>query len=80
MDSFAYSIAPPEHWDIVDCIALVSQEEKIISSSHGHTLASTSLYQPMRVSDAPRRLKFAGTPSIGVTLTPWQRWSSWTAT
>ncbi len=58
-DSFGYSIAPPEtHWDLVDCIALVSQEEKTVSSSLGHSLAPTSLYQPARVADAPRRLEF----------------------
>jgi len=56
VDSYAFSIAPPEHWDLVDCIALVSQDEKPISSSVGHSLAKTSLLQPARVADAPRRL------------------------
>ena len=23
-DSFAFSIAPPEHWKLVDCVAIVS--------------------------------------------------------
>jgi diphosphomevalonate decarboxylase len=55
-DSYAFSIASPEHWDLVDCIALVSQDEKPISSSKGHSLTKTSLLQPARVADAPRRL------------------------
>jgi diphosphomevalonate decarboxylase len=55
-DSYACSIAPPEYWDLVDCIALLSQEEKPVSSSEGHLLASTSLLQPARITDAPRRL------------------------
>ena len=55
-DSYAHSIAPPNHWDLVDCIALVSQEEKPISSSAGHSLAGTSLLQATRLADAPRRL------------------------
>jgi diphosphomevalonate decarboxylase len=55
-DSYAVSIASPQHWDLVDCIALVSEEEKPISSSVGHSLAYTSLLQPARVEDAPRRL------------------------
>jgi diphosphomevalonate decarboxylase len=55
-DSFAYSIAAPEHWDLVDCIVLVSQEEKRVASSLGHSIARTSLLQPARVSDTPRRL------------------------
>ncbi|MFZ2095652.1 MAG: diphosphomevalonate decarboxylase [Anaerolineales bacterium] len=56
-DSYAYSIVPPEYWDLVDCIALVSQEEKTISSSTGHSLASTSPIQSVRLADTPRRLK-----------------------
>lgn len=56
-DSFAYSLAPAGHWDIVDCIAVVSQEEKLVSSSTGHLLAGTSLLQPTRISDAPNRLE-----------------------
>jgi diphosphomevalonate decarboxylase len=56
-ESYAYSIAPPEHWDLVDCIVLVSQDEKPFSSSLGHTLAQTSLLQSVRVADAPRRLR-----------------------
>ena len=55
-ESYAFSIASPEQWDLVDCIALVSQDEKPISSSVGHSLAKTSLLQPARVADAPRRL------------------------
>jgi len=56
-DSYAHSIAPAGYWDIVDCIAVVSQEEKPISSSAGHWLAGTSLLQPARLSDAPNRLE-----------------------
>ncbi len=55
-DSYAYSIAPPNHWDIVDCIALVSEEEKLVSSKVGHSLADTSVLQPARLTDAFRRL------------------------
>jgi diphosphomevalonate decarboxylase len=56
-DSYAYTIAPAEHWDLVDCIAVVSQDEKPVSSRHGHSLAGTSLLQSIRVDDAPRRLQ-----------------------
>jgi len=55
--SFAISIAPPGHWDLVDCIAVVSQEEKGVRSILGHTVAHTSLLQSARVENAPRRLK-----------------------
>ncbi len=56
-DSYAFTLAPAEHWELVDCIAVVSQEEKPVSSRHGHLLAGTSLLQSIRVDDAPRRLK-----------------------
>ena len=56
-DSYAFSIAPPNHWDIVDCVTLVSQDEKLVSSASGHSLASTSILQPSRLADAPRRLR-----------------------
>ncbi len=55
-DSYAFSIASPEHWALVDCIALVSQEEKRASSLRGHTLAGSSPLQSRRVADAPYRL------------------------
>jgi diphosphomevalonate decarboxylase len=55
-DSYAYSISPPNHWDVVDCIALVSREEKPVSSNEGHSLAATSMLQVTRLTDAPRRL------------------------
>ena len=55
-DSYAFSIAPPEHWALADCIAIVSQEHKDISSREGHVLADTSPLQAARLQDTPRRL------------------------
>lgn len=55
-DSYAYSIAPPEHWDLVDCIAIISRKHKETGSTEGHNLAYTSPLQIARVKDAPRRL------------------------
>jgi diphosphomevalonate decarboxylase len=55
-DSFAVSIAPPEYWPLVDCIAIVSTAHKSIGSTEGHALAATSPLQAARVADAPRRL------------------------
>ncbi len=56
-DSYAFSIAPPEHWALVDCIVIVSQEHKAVGSTTGHALALTSPIQSARVADAPRRLE-----------------------
>ncbi|MGE5249852.1 MAG: diphosphomevalonate/mevalonate 3,5-bisphosphate decarboxylase family protein, partial [Bacteroidota bacterium] len=56
-DSYAFSIAPAEHWDLTDCVAVISVERKATGSSEGHALASTSPLQEARVEDAPRRLE-----------------------
>ncbi|MEO5887564.1 MAG: diphosphomevalonate decarboxylase [Anaerolineales bacterium] len=55
-DSFAFSIAPPEHWKLADCIAIVSTSHKKTGSTEGHYIASTSPLQNARIADAPRRL------------------------
>lgn len=55
-DSFAFSIAGPEHWKLADCIAIVSASHKKTGSTEGHALAPTSPLQTARVADAPRRL------------------------
>jgi diphosphomevalonate decarboxylase len=54
--SYAVSIAPPEHWHLVDCIAIVEPKPKATGSTEGHHLAATSPLQSARVADAPRRL------------------------
>ena len=56
-DSFAFSIAGPSHWDLVDCIAILSASHKKTGSTEGHAIASTSPLQAGRVADAPRRLE-----------------------
>ena len=55
-DSFAESIAPVEHWDIVDCVVVVDEEHKRTGSSAGHPLADTSPLQAARLTGAPERL------------------------
>jgi len=57
LDSFAFSIAGPDHWNLVDCIAIVEEEQKTVGSSEGHHLAATSPYQNSRVADSIRRLE-----------------------
>lgn len=57
-DSYAVSIAPQSHWDLVDCIAIIKESPKITSSSEGHRYAATSPLQPARVAGAPDRLVY----------------------
>lgn len=55
-DSGAVSIAPPDHWDLRDCVAIVHREHKTIGSTEGHSLAQTSPIQGARIAGAPQRL------------------------
>lgn len=55
-ESFAVSIADPDHWPLADCIAVISNVHKPIGSTEGHALAGTSPLQAARVADADRRL------------------------
>lgn len=56
-DSYAFSIAPPEHWRLVDCIAVISRAHKATTSSDGHRLAASSPLQADRLAGVDRRLK-----------------------
>jgi diphosphomevalonate decarboxylase len=55
-DSFAFSIADVNHWNLVDCIAVVSSAHKKTGSTEGHAIAGTSPLQDARVADTTRRL------------------------
>jgi len=55
-DSYAFSIAPVDHWNLVDCVAIVSSSHKKTGSTEGHAIAGTSPLQNARVEDAPRRI------------------------
>ena len=55
--SYAFSIAPAEHWDLADCVAVVSTGHKETGSTQGHPLADTSPLQAARVADAARRIE-----------------------
>lgn len=55
-DSFAVSLAPASHWDLVDCIAILKDTHKPIGSTEGHALANTSPLQSARVAGSSARL------------------------
>jgi diphosphomevalonate decarboxylase len=55
--SFAETIAPADHWELRDVIAVVSQKHKAIGSTGGHALAATSPLQAARVSTTGQRLE-----------------------
>lgn len=55
--SYAIPIAPPQHWELMDCVAVISTTHKAVSSREGHRLAKTSPLQSCRVQSAPQRLE-----------------------
>lgn len=55
-DSFSSTIAPADHWNLTDCVAIVSASHKKTGSTEGHALAPSSPLQNARVDDTPRRL------------------------
>lgn len=55
--TYAQSIAPADHWDLVDCIAILSDAHKPVGSEVGMARADSSPLQPARVADADRRLE-----------------------
>ncbi len=54
-DSYAETFAPPEHWALVDLVAVVSREHKKTGSTPGHAIAVTSPLQAARVATAQER-------------------------
>ena len=56
-ESFAETIAPPEHWPLWDCIAIVEKEPKKVESTQGHHLAGSSPLQSARLAHADHRLE-----------------------
>jgi len=54
-DESAYTIAPAEHWPLVDVIGVVAAGHKKVGSTEGHALAGTSPLQAARVADTERR-------------------------
>ncbi len=55
-ESFAFSIAPKEHWDLIDLITILSDQHKPVGSESGMLGAWTSPLQEARVNDAERRM------------------------
>jgi diphosphomevalonate decarboxylase len=55
--SFGRMMAPADHWDLRDVIAIVESAHKATGSTEGHALADTSPLQAARVASTPARLE-----------------------
>lgn len=56
-NSYAVRIAEENHWELIDVIAVVQEEEKEVGSTSGHAAADTSPLQSARLLDTSRRLE-----------------------
>mgnify|MGYP001570197543 FL=1 len=56
--SYAISIYPPDYWDIVDIVAIVSDDKKEVSSTEGQKLADSSAFASLRFSKINNKIKF----------------------
>lgn len=71
-DSFAYSIAPPEHWELVDLVCVVDIGNKKVSSGEGHVRAKNEYMQARlknveyRVSETIAAIKERDLEKLGV--------------
>jgi diphosphomevalonate decarboxylase len=54
--SWGRQIAPPEHWDLCDLVAVVARGHKAVGSHDGHGLASTSPFYAARLAAVPELL------------------------
>jgi diphosphomevalonate decarboxylase len=55
--SFGRTIAPPDHWDLRNVVAIVESAHKATGSTEGHAIAETSPFQAVRVASTPERLE-----------------------
>lgn len=55
--SYAKSLYPPDYWDIVDVVAIVSISKKDIDTTEGHKLAGTSPFFSTRLSLMKNKIK-----------------------
>ncbi|MGB4596287.1 MAG: diphosphomevalonate decarboxylase [Anaerolineaceae bacterium] len=56
-ESFAWSIAPANHWKLIDVIAILDPGHKKTGSTDGHRLAQTSPLNSARIALVPERLE-----------------------
>lgn len=57
LSSYAYSIASPKFWDLVDMVLILNKKAKSIGSAEGHLLAETSPFFLNRIKEVKKRLK-----------------------
>ncbi len=54
--SYSMQIYPPDYWDIVDIVAIVSEEKKLVSSTKGQQRTNTSPFFPTRLKNIKEKI------------------------
>jgi len=55
--SYAVSLFPPNYWDIVDVVVIVSKNKKEVSTTEGQRLANSSPFFPVRLARIKDKIK-----------------------
>jgi diphosphomevalonate decarboxylase len=55
-DSFAFSFASVDHWDLVDLVCVLNDDHKAVGSTGGHALAQSSPLHSVRQERVEKRL------------------------
>lgn len=52
--SYAYSMFPPEHWDLAAIAVLITQEKKDVTTTQGHAITTSSPFYELRIKYLPK--------------------------
>jgi diphosphomevalonate decarboxylase len=55
--SYAVSIFPPDYWEIVDVVAVVSKNKKEVSTTEGQKLVNSSPFFPVRLANIKGKIE-----------------------
>lgn len=56
-ESYAYSLYPPDYWDIYDIVVVVEKESKPVTTTDSHKLAAGSPFYKTRIIDMDNKVK-----------------------
>lgn len=55
--SYAVSLFPPEHWDLVDVVCILSTKKKVVPTSIGQLSSNSSPYFVKRLEEMPEKIE-----------------------
>lgn len=55
--SYAYSLFPPNYWEISAIITIITQDKKDVSTTTGHGIITSSPFYNLRIKNLPKRIE-----------------------